>query len=68
MYGILIGIAGVEHGIFEILQGDVPTSGLMIDAIGDAYRFWPGAMETALTIIPNYLWTGILAVFFGILV
>jgi hypothetical protein len=67
-YGILIGLAGIEHGIFEILQGDVPTSGIMIDAIGDAYRFWSGAMETALTIVPNFLWTGILAVIFGILV
>jgi hypothetical protein len=68
VYGILIGLAGIEHGIFEILQGDVPTSDLMIDAIGDAYRFWPGSMERALTIIPNFLWTGIFAVLFGILV
>ncbi|MHA1939994.1 MAG: hypothetical protein ACXACD_18675 [Candidatus Thorarchaeota archaeon] len=67
-YGILVGLASIEHGIFEILQGDVPTGDIMIDAIGDAYRFWPGAMETALTIVPNFLWTGILAVIFGILV
>ena len=67
-YGILVGLAGIEHGIFEILQGDLATDGIMIDAIGDAYRFWPGAMETALTIIPNFLWTGILAVIFGVLV
>ncbi|MHA2141937.1 MAG: hypothetical protein ACXADC_10000 [Candidatus Thorarchaeota archaeon] len=67
-YGILVGLASIEHGIFEILQGDVPTGDIMIDAIGDAYRFWPGAMETALTIVPNFLWTGILAVVFGILV
>ncbi|MFX1606221.1 MAG: hypothetical protein ACFFDD_09950 [Promethearchaeota archaeon] len=67
-YGILIGLAGIEHGIFEILQGDVPTGGIMVDAIGDAYRFWPGAAETVLTIIPNFLWTGILSVIFGILV
>jgi hypothetical protein len=67
-YGILVGLAGIEHGIFEILQGDVATDGIMIDAIGDAYRFWPGAMETALTIVPNFLWTGILAVIFGVLV
>ncbi|MFW9965465.1 MAG: hypothetical protein ACFFCX_17965 [Candidatus Sifarchaeia archaeon] len=68
VYGILIGLAGVEHGIFEILQGDIPTGGIMVDAIGDAYRFWPGAAETVLTIVPNFLWTGILAVIFGILV
>jgi len=67
-YGILVGLAGIEHGIFEILQGDVPTGGIMIDAIGDAQRFWEGGMETALTIVPNFLWTGILAVLVGILV
>ncbi len=68
VYGILIGLAGIEHGIFEILQGDVPTGGIMVDAIGDAYRFWPGTSETVLTIVQNFLWTGIFAVIFGILV
>ncbi|OLS22344.1 MAG: hypothetical protein ThorAB25_25690 [Candidatus Thorarchaeota archaeon AB_25] len=68
VFGILIGLAGIEHGIFEILQGDAPTGGIMIDAIGDAYRFWPGASERALTIVPNFFWTGILAVIFGVLV
>ncbi len=67
-YGILVGLAGIEHGIFEILQGDIPTGGIMIDAIGDAQRFWEGGMETALTIVPNFLWTGILAVIVGIFV
>jgi len=40
----------------------------MIDAIGDDIRFWEGGMETALTIVPNFLWTGILGVIFGIMV
>jgi hypothetical protein len=39
-YGILVGLASIEHGIFEILQGDTPTGGIMIDAIGDDIRFW----------------------------
>ena len=68
IYGLLVGLAGIEHGIFEILQGDIPTTDILIDAIGDAYRFWSGGRETALTIVPNYLWTGILAVIFGIIV
>lgn len=67
-YGILVGLASIEHGIFEILQGDTPTGGIMIDAIGDDIRFWEGGMETALTIVPSFLWTGILAVVFGIIV
>ncbi|MFW9846644.1 MAG: hypothetical protein ACFFD6_07845 [Candidatus Thorarchaeota archaeon] len=67
-YGILVGLASIEHGLFEILQGDIPTGGIMIDAIGDDVRFWEGGMETALTIVPSFLQTGILAVIFGILV
>ncbi len=67
-YGILVGLAGIEHGIFEMLQGNVATDGIFIDAIGDAQRFWPGAAETAVTVVPSFLLTGILAVIFGILV
>ncbi len=67
-YGILVGLAGIEHGVFEMLQGDVATGGVFIDAIGDAQRFWPGAAEAAVTVVPSYLLTGILAVIFGILV
>jgi hypothetical protein len=67
-YGILVGLAGVEHGIFEILQGDVPTGGFLVDAIGDAYRFWPGGGERIFTVVPSFLWSGILSVVFGIIV
>ena len=67
IYGILVGAAGIEHGIFEVLQGNIPTEGIMIDAIGPDYRFWPGAGERALTLIPNYLFTGIVAIVVGLL-
>lgn len=66
--GALVGLAGIDHGIFEILQGNVAPSNLMIAAIGPSQRFWQYGEETALTIIPNFLVTGILAVIFGILV
>jgi hypothetical protein len=32
--GVLVGLAGIEHGFFELLQGNVTPSGIMIDAIG----------------------------------
>jgi hypothetical protein len=67
-FGVLVGLAGVEHGIFEMLQGNVTPSGLMIDAIGPAQRFWEYGTERALTIIPNFFVTGTLAIVFGILV
>lgn len=68
VYGLLVGFAGIEHGIFEALQGNIPTEGIMINAIGPDQTFWLGASERALTIIPNYLITGILAIVFGIIV
>jgi len=68
-FGIMVGVAGIEHGILEVLQGNVrPTDGVMIDAIGPAQRFWEHSSEFALTLIPNFLATGILAILFGLLV
>ena len=64
--GVLVGLAGIEHGIFEMLQGNVTPSGIMIDAIGPAQRFWKYGTERALTIIPNFFVTGILAVTVGL--
>jgi len=66
--GVLVGLAGIEHGFSEMLQGNVTPSGIMIDAIGPAQRFWQYGTETALTIIPNFFVTGILAVIVGLLV
>lgn len=58
--GILLGIAGfVNHGIFEVLQGNTPTNGFLIEAIGEAHRFWLYGGEGAFTLIPNFLITGI---------
>jgi len=58
--GIFLAIAGLDHGIFEILQGNTPTNGLIIQAIGPEQNLW--GTEEAFTIIPNFLVTGILAV------
>ncbi len=66
--GILVGLAGIEHGFFEVLQGNVKPGGLLVDAIGPAQRFWEYSSETALTIIPNMLFSGLLAIIVGIAV
>lgn len=59
-FGILLGISGIiNHGIFEILQGNTSTNGFFIEAIGEAHRFWIHGTEAAFTIIPNFLITGI---------
>jgi hypothetical protein len=66
--GALVGLAGIDHGIFEILQGHVPPSNILIAAIGPEQRFWVYGEETALTIIPSFLISGILSVILGIVV
>jgi hypothetical protein len=66
--GILVGLAGVEHGILEILQGNVRPDSIMTNAIGPNQKLWEYATETVLTIVPNMLISGILSIIFGILV
>jgi hypothetical protein len=60
--GVMLGLAGLDHGIFEILQGNMPTGGLLIQAIGDAQQIWFHSREEAFTLIPNFLLTGLAAV------
>jgi hypothetical protein len=58
--------SGVNHGFFEILQGCKPTGGLYIYAIGEAQRFWPLGGEDAITLIPNFMITGVASVVVGL--
>ena len=63
--GVFAGVAGASHGPGEMLQGNVAPSGIMIEA-------WPEltslAGEPAMTIIPSFLVTGVLAIILGLLV
>jgi hypothetical protein len=63
--GVLVGLSGIEHGFFEMLQGNIPSSDIIIDAIGPEQRFWEYGTERALTIIPDFFVTGILAIILG---
>jgi hypothetical protein len=65
-FGALVGLIGIEHGSGEVLQGNAAPSGIMILS-------WPGSAffqvlggEPALTIIPDLLITGILAILFSL--
>jgi hypothetical protein len=67
--GVLLGMAGIfNHGLFEILQGNVSTNGFYIEAIGENHRFWLHGTEGAFTLIHNFLITGISSVFVGLIV
>jgi len=61
-FGALVAFAGIEHGIGEILQGPVAPDGLAIASWPDVKAFDILAGEPAMTMIPNLLATGVLAV------
>lgn len=63
--GILAGIMGIEHGIGEALEGYRPTDSVFILSWPDSAFFEIMSGEPAMTIIPNYLVTGLLAIFFS---
>ncbi len=62
IFGALVAFAGLEHGLGEILQGPVAPGGLAIESWPDAKAFAILAGEPAMTVIPNLLVTGVLAV------
>lgn len=64
--GAIFGVSGFFHGLFEALQGSTPTPGLMINAIGPAQQMWSHGTEPALTLIPNFLVSGIIAMLVGL--
>ncbi|MAT97119.1 MAG: hypothetical protein CL608_08255 [Anaerolineaceae bacterium] len=65
--GVFFGLfSGVNHGFFELLQGNKPTDGFFIPAIGEAQRFWPLGTEDAFTLIPNFMITGIASMIVGV--
>ena len=65
VYGIYAGILGVEHGFLEILQGNIATRGVRIMAAGGAGLPFPFGHEPAMTVIPNFLASGIAATIVG---
>jgi hypothetical protein len=60
-FGALAGLAGIEHGIGEILQGNVAPEGVMILSWPESELFGILSGEPAMTVVPNLLATGILA-------
>ena len=62
------GLAGMVHGLFSILQGNVKPDGFVINPIGPAQQLWPEAALHAITVIPNFLITGICAMIVGLCV
>jgi hypothetical protein len=65
--GAWMGLAGVEHGVGELLQGNRAPAGVMIQSWPDSPFFRSLGGEPAMTILPNLFITGLLAIFFSLL-
>lgn len=68
VFGVFGGILGLEHGIGEILQGNAAAATTVINAYKAPGLLFPFGVEPAMTLIHNYLITGILAVITGLLI
>ena len=66
-FGALVGLIGIEHGIGETLQGNMAPDGMMILSWPGSALFSVLAGEPAMTIVPNLLVTGILAILFSLI-
>jgi hypothetical protein len=64
--GVIFGLSGINHGFFEFLQGDTPTHGPVIQAIGEAQRFWVLGTEEAFTFLPTFLISGVISMILGL--
>ena len=60
-FGALAGVTGIIAGYFEILQGNAIPSDIWISMIGSNYSMWENRAYDALTVIPSFYITGILA-------
>ena len=67
-FGILCGLTGMVAGIFEILQGNIAPSSFEISTIGSTYSMADDFTYHAITLIPNFLLTGVLALIVSITV
>lgn len=62
VFGVLAGLAGIEHGVGEMLQGSGRPAGLMIESWPHSAALEVLGGEPAMTIVPNLFVTGLLAV------
>lgn len=66
--GAFGGFMAMEHGFLETLQGNIAPSSIIIDAVGHQANSVFQGSEPALTLIPNFLLTGILTMIISLIV
>ena len=66
--GVYAGLLGIEHGFFELLQGNTVPTSLLIRAMGPPCQpetVWHACFP-AMTLIPHMAATGLVAMFVGL--
>jgi hypothetical protein len=66
VFGVYAGLLGMDHGYFETLQGNTAPHGIKILAVSPSELPFPFGHEPAMTLIPNFLATGIIAMVVGL--
>ncbi|MGD9093570.1 MAG: hypothetical protein PVF74_12040, partial [Anaerolineales bacterium] len=68
--GVYAGLLGAVHGVYEILQGNAAPTRYLINAIGPPCQveLASHACFPALTLLPNFLISGILSVIIGLVI
>lgn len=61
-FGLLCGITGILAGIFEISQGNQAINSFKISTISATCKMFEHTTYLAYTLIPNFLYTGIISV------
>ena len=64
--GVVAGLVGIYHGYNETLQGSNAPRGIMINTIGPPCQ--GSGCFPAMTVIPNFLVTGVVAIIFSLIV
>ena len=65
-FGIVVALAGLEHGLGEILQGNVPPPALVFESWPESAFLEILSGEPAMSVIPNLLIAGLITVFLSL--
>jgi hypothetical protein len=64
--GLIAGMAGIEHGIGEVLQGSAPPPAVVIKSWPNTAAFDILGGEPAMTLVPDLLASGVLSILVGL--
>jgi len=67
LLGVLAGLAGIEHGIGEVLQGGTVPPGLVFPSWPDSRLMAIFGGEPAMSVIPNFTASGIFSILLSLL-